>query len=58
MSNMEIHKWLNNGPKNKNYTISERGDHVESKYIIKNKFWPFQNTEKGALNPKISQNWP
>ena len=52
---MEIHELLNNGPKNENYTIPERGDHVESKYIIKIIFDHSQNTEKGALNPKISR---
>ena len=36
--NIEIYKLLKNGPKSKNYTIFERGDHAESKYVIRNKF--------------------
>ena len=35
---MEIHKLVKNGPKIKNHTIFERGDHVESKYVIRNEF--------------------
>ena len=38
MYNIEIYKLLKNGPKSKNYTIFERGDHAESKYVIRNKF--------------------
>ena len=48
MYNIEIYKLLKNGPKSKNYTIFERGDHAESKYVIRNKFWLFQNTKKVA----------
>ena len=33
----------------------ERGDHVESKYIIENKFRPFQNSRKGCLNRKLTR---
>ena len=43
---MEIHELLKDGPKNENYTISERGDHVESNYIIRNEDWILENTEK------------
>ena len=35
---MKIHKVLKNGPKNKSYTIFERGDHIKFKYIIENVF--------------------
>ena len=53
MYTIEIHKVLKNGPKNlKNVPSSKRGEHVEYKYIIKNEFWLFQNTEKG-VKPKI-----
>ena len=35
----------------------ERRDHVGSKYIIKNKFWPFKIPKKGAkrkIDPKMT----
>ena len=35
MYGMIIHKSLNNGPKIKFIASSERGDHTESKYIIR-----------------------
>ena len=38
MYNMDIHIVLKNGPKIKSIPSFERGDHVESKYIIKNEF--------------------
>ena len=38
MYNIEIHKVLKNGTENKIYTIDERGDHVDFKYIIQNEF--------------------
>ena len=34
----------------KTIPLSEREDHVESEYIIRNEFERFQNTKKRALN--------
>ena len=31
----------------KTIPLQERGDHVESEYIIRNEFGRFQNTKKG-----------
>ena len=50
MYNIEIHKELKNGPKN--VPSFKRGEHLKYKNIIRNEFWLFWNTEKGA-KPKI-----
>lgn len=36
--NVKIHKWYKNGPEIKTIPFSERGDHIEFKYFIRNKF--------------------
>ena len=41
------HKVLKNGPKIKTIPSNERGDHVESKYTIKNEFYVFKILKKG-----------
>ena len=54
---MKIHKVLKNGPKINSIPPFGRGDHVESKYIIENKFDLFKLPKKGAkpkINPKMT----
>ena len=49
---MEFHKVLKNGPKNKIYTIFERGEHIEFKYILKMRFAFIKISKKGS-KPKF-----
>ena len=58
MYNIEIHKCVKSVPKNKTkkaIPLFVRGDHIESKYIIRKGFQPFQNTKKRALNRKLTR---
>ena len=43
---MEIHEVLKNGQEMKTVPSFDKGDHVKSKYIIENNFWPFENAKK------------
>ena len=47
---MEIHEVLKNGQEMKTVPSFDKGDHVKSKYIIENNFWPFENAKKKVIN--------
>ena len=57
---IKFHRVLKNGAK-KTILSFERGDHVESIYIIRDEFWYFQNTKKGRLTKNLAEKelkWP
>ena len=49
------HKVLKNDSKINTTPSNKRGDHVESKYTIKNEFYIFKIPKKRALNRKFSR---